>query len=499
MSATAGEGSLDDQVAIWNEGASSGTYKLYAPEVPQIETQELSEASLRASPAATTTAAAARPAAPAPEHLRPGGRVAAARATSFSSFTAVIERPRIKAHLDVVSVDGDKLFLLDGGKHFLLEGRAAAELGPLLDGTRELADLIADSGGGLPLPEVLRMLGTLDRLGFLADGPAGEDAPAAAYWDAAAIAPAAGARASSSSSSCTSRARCRTRNRSRPRSAARGSGSPTAASSPSSSPTTTSRPSSARLNRRLHDEGRQWVLAKLTGTELWLGPHVRPGESACWVCLEQRLAGNRQLARYLASKNGRAIVVPGAGAALAKYAPGRRGPRRDRGGGDPRHRPLDAARGGARHGRPPLARVGAPPRRPPAALPGLRRPRPRGAARPARELMPRPKHFTSDGGHRIERPEQTYERLAKHVSPITGAVSSLKRQTMEDNGVAYSYSSGHNFALMQDSLYFLRRNLRGRSGGKGRTEVQAKVGAICEAIERFSGVWRGDEPRLRAP
>jgi len=46
VSATAGEGSLDDQVAIWNEGASSGTYKLYVPAVPQIETQELSEAEL---------------------------------------------------------------------------------------------------------------------------------------------------------------------------------------------------------------------------------------------------------------------------------------------------------------------------------------------------------------------------------------------------------------------------------------------------------------------
>jgi ribosomal protein S12 methylthiotransferase accessory factor len=49
---------------------------------------------------------------------------------------------------------------------------------------------------------------------------------------------------------------------------------------------------------------------------------------------------------------------------------------------------------------------------------------------------------------------------------------------------------------MQDSLYFLRKNLRGRSGGKGRTDHQAKVGAVCEAIERFNGIYRGNEPHI---
>ncbi len=410
----------------------------------------------------------------------------------------MIERPRIKAHLDVVSVDGDKLFLLDGGKHFLLEGRAAAELGPLLDGTRELAELIADSGGGLPLPEVLRMLGTLDRLGFLADGPVEGDAPAAAYWDAAAIAPAAGARALERPVALHVAGAVPAE----PLAAALGSAALRIEDEGELAVVVAAdylHPDLAGLNRRLHAEGREWVLAKLTGTELWLGPHIRPGESACWACLEQRLAGNRQLARYLASKNGSATVVPGAGAALPSTL--------QVGAGllatevaeilaTGRSTRLDGALvtidlrslASERH------HVVRQPHCPVCGDPGL-------AARrdPRVELTPRPKHFTSDGGHRIERPEQTYERLAKHVSPITGAVSSLKRQTMEDNGVAYSYSSGHNFALMQDSLYFLRRNLRGRSGGKGRTEVQAKVGAICEAIERFSGVWRGDEPRLRAP
>jgi ribosomal protein S12 methylthiotransferase accessory factor YcaO len=66
------------------------------------------------------------------------------------------------------------------------------------------------------------------------------------------------------------------------------------------------------------------------------------------------------------------------------------------------------------------------------------------------------------------------------------------------NGLIYSYQSGHNFALMNDDLFFLLKNLRGRSGGKGMTDVQARASAVCEAIERYSGVFRGEEISRRA-
>ncbi len=48
VSSTAGEGNLEDQVAIWEEGETTGNYKLYVPEVPQVEAGELSEADLDA-------------------------------------------------------------------------------------------------------------------------------------------------------------------------------------------------------------------------------------------------------------------------------------------------------------------------------------------------------------------------------------------------------------------------------------------------------------------
>jgi oxazoline/thiazoline synthase len=447
---------------------------------------------------ATTTAAAARPAAPAPEHrLACGPDNGFGRRPGHGLYAStVIERPRIKAHLDVVSVDGDKLFLLDAGKHFLLEGRVAARLGPLLDGTRELADLIAEAGDELPLTEVLRTLGTLEALGYLADGPSEGDRGAVAYWDAAGVAPGTGASALSLpvellAAGAVPLAAIE---------AALGSSGLHLGDGGLALVVTEDylHDDLAEINRRLHAEGRPWVLAKPAGTQAWLGPFVRPGETACWACLAQRLAGNRQLERYLAGKNGRAVVIPSAGAALTSTLQATVGLLATEIAGilatgrSPRLEntlvtlELSTLASEQHHvARQPHCEVCGDPTLPQRRLVRV-------------ELNPVPKQFTSDGGHRIQRPEQTYERLAKHVSPLTGAVSSLKRQTMDDNGVAYSYSSGHNFALMQDSLYFLRRNLRGRSGGKGRTEVQAKVGAICEAIERFNGVFRGDERRERA-
>lgn len=410
----------------------------------------------------------------------------------------MIDRPRLKAHLEAVVVDGDKLFLLHEGKHFIVEGRAVARLAPVLDGTREVSDLLAELGGELPLPEVMRTLAKLEALGYLVDGPPVGEPGSVAWWDAAGIAPGRVAEAVAQTPvEVVAAGAVPTDGIARALEAAGlqvGAG-------PGSLPLVVAddylHPELEQLNARFHAEGRGWVLAKVTGSQAWLGPHVRPGETACWACLAERLSGNRQLERYLASKNGSSQVVargriatPSTLQAVTGLLAGDLQAILATGAAE---RLADtvvtfdlATLESERHHvvRQPYCRVCGDP-----------------AARAAKgsrvELQPRPKGFTSDGGHRIQRPEDTYQRLLKHVSPITGAVSSLKRQTVDDNGVAYSYSSGHNFALMQDSLYFLRRNLRGRSGGKGRTEVQAKVGAICEAIERFNGVWRGGEPGVR--
>jgi hypothetical protein len=46
VSNSQGEGSLDEQVRLWEEGQTSGTITLYVPDVPKIDTAELSESEL---------------------------------------------------------------------------------------------------------------------------------------------------------------------------------------------------------------------------------------------------------------------------------------------------------------------------------------------------------------------------------------------------------------------------------------------------------------------
>ena len=110
-------------------------------------------------------------------------------------------------------------------------------------------------------------------------------------------------------------------------------------------------------------------------------------------------------------------------------------------------------------------------------------------------LQSRQKTFTEDGGHRCLSPEKTLQRYGHHISPITGAVRGLSFLTQSNKDLTPTYVAGHNFATMFDSLYFLRENLRGRSSGKGKTDVQARASALGEAIERYSGVFQGDEPK----
>lgn len=41
IDSVAGDASLDDQVKLWEEGATSGDYKLYVPAEPQVDPAEL--------------------------------------------------------------------------------------------------------------------------------------------------------------------------------------------------------------------------------------------------------------------------------------------------------------------------------------------------------------------------------------------------------------------------------------------------------------------------
>ncbi len=257
-------------------------------------------------------------------------------------------------------------------------------------------------------------------------------------------------------------------------------------------------PALAAIDERQRALERPWLLLKPVGATVWVGPLLVPGRTGCWHCLAQRLQGNRAIESYLAQQRGAPMESPGGRArdpgaervAAALAAQQLRNIVAGAGAGPLEGTLLTIDTRTLEVARHPLHRR---PQCPACGDPGLVAQR--GFSPPV--LGSRPSAET--GLHRAQSVEATLDRVGAHVSPITGAVKSVDSVFTDTEGVIHAYTAGHNFAVQYDGLAFLRRSLRVRSGGKGPTDAQARVGAICEALERYSGVYRGDEARLRGP
>jgi ribosomal protein S12 methylthiotransferase accessory factor len=250
--------------------------------------------------------------------------------------------------------------------------------------------------------------------------------------------------------------------------------------------------------------GRPWMLARPSGREIWIGPLFQPGVTGCWGCLAERLRTNRPVESYLASRNERGgasdhdhacspatlqVAWGLVAQAVARWVASGELPAL-LGKVQTFDIPTWESKSHALVRLPFCPTCG-----PGNAANGVARP-------PDLDLERRPKVFTRDGGHRVVPPEVTLQRFAHHVSPITGAVSMLRCVGMNGNGngdgVQHTYIAGHNLARGHRSLQHLRSDLRNMSSGKGATDTQARASGLCEGLERYSGVFRGDEPRRRA-
>lgn len=100
-------------------------------------------------------------------------------------------------------------------------------------------------------------------------------------------------------------------------------------------------------------------------------------------------------------------------------------------------------------------------------------------------------------GYRTEKPENTLEKFQHLVSPLTGVLPYLRRSQGPNHSPINNYVSGRNMALQSHSLFWLNMHLRSGNGGKGKSDIQAKVGALCEAIERYCMVFSGEEYSIR--
>ncbi len=241
--------------------------------------------------------------------------------------------------------------------------------------------------------------------------------------------------------------------------------------------------------------GRPWLLAKPVGAQVWLGPILRPGESGCWHCLTHRLWGHRYAEAAVQAELGHTgparcplPALPSLTSAAAhlialeatKWLAGYRYQ------GQSCVWVLDTLDlNGRRHElrrRPQCAECGDP------SLMAEQ-------ARSPVELRPAPKATSQGGGHRTLTSVQVLESFRHLVSPVTGIIKEIIRDPNAPPFV-HAYRSGPNIARNVTSLAGLRSNLRAENGGKGVTSVDAEAGALCEAAERFSGTFQGDELRI---
>jgi ribosomal protein S12 methylthiotransferase accessory factor len=277
-------------------------------------------------------------------------------------------------------------------------------------------------------------------------------------------------------------------------------------------------PDLAALNQQQLQSKRPWLLVKPLGSVLWIGPVFTPDDTGCWHCLAQRLEGNREVEASVqrqkqasAQNNGNTChtttsYLPTARAALpSTLQTGLQFAATE----IAKHLVFTAASTTSATPLPNLNgklltfnyrtldfkthRLNRRPQCPTCGDPTILHQR---GFEPL-VLESRQKHFTRDGGHRAVTPQQTIEKYEHLISSITGVVTELVRITDPSNPLVHTYRAGHAFGDAT-SLRGLRSNLKHKSSGKGKTDSQSRASGFCEAVERYSGIYQGDEPRKPA-
>ncbi|NET61650.1 MAG: TOMM precursor leader peptide-binding protein [Symploca sp. SIO2E6] len=253
-------------------------------------------------------------------------------------------------------------------------------------------------------------------------------------------------------------------------------------------------PSLEEFNQQALAAQTPWMLLKPLGTIIWLGPLFVPHQTGCWHCFAQRWRDNRPMEEFIGrSKNLTTSLTPPLGFAPAtvqqaltmaaievfKWIVQKNNPRLT--GNLITYDTLTLqTQNHILVKRPQCSSCGQ--KLPQQPLPVV--------------LGHRKKGFTTDGGHRFCSPEATLQQYQHHISPITGVVRELSKIT--GPGLMHTYVARHHFRNVFDDLASLRQNIGGRSAGKGRTDSQARASGFGEAIERYSGVYQGDEISTKA-
>lgn len=250
-------------------------------------------------------------------------------------------------------------------------------------------------------------------------------------------------------------------------------------------------PSLNEFNQQALATKTPWMLVKPLGTIAWIGPLFYPDQTGCWHCFTQRWRDNQPIPEFITRhKNQTKLITPPLGFSEATIQTSlnlaaievfkwiiQKSNHRIEGNLITYDTLTLQTQDHILVKRPQCPSCGKSDVQKP--LPVV--------------LESRKKAFTSDGGHRFCSPGETLKKHQHHISPITGIIRELSK--ISNQGLTHTYIAKHHFRNIFDNLDSLRQNLGGRSAGKGKTDTQAKASGFCEAIERYSGVFQGDEIR----
>jgi len=103
--------------------------------------------------------------------------------------------------------------------------------------------------------------------------------------------------------------------------------------------------------------------------------------------------------------------------------------------------------------------------------------------------------FNQDGGSRTISPQQTVDSIKPFVSPKTGFITHIAELKDSEQHPVKIYTTAFFKKPAVTSLFTLNNNSFVHSCmGKGVSHPQSQASALCEAIERFSAHYQGDEP-----
>ena len=407
-------------------------------------------------------------------------------------------RPRLKScfRCEVIPLQG--VWLRSENQSFILANPAFIELFRLLDGTHTLAEIITLLQETISSPEVLSLL--MQIRDYVIDDPPPLSSAQAAFWEMLDIQPEVAYRRLQTSTLTVT---------------ALGDIDPTPFETILTSLGVQLSDRGERsliladdylqvglatFNHKALTENHPWMLVKPVGTEIWLGPLFIPGQTGCWECLRQRLQGKRTVETYLQHQKNPNYPFPSSLAVLpstwqtalslaatetVKWIVSGSNPTLE--GNIVTLNTLTLEQRNHRlMRRPQCAACGNP------HLMAQKQSTP-----PV--LQSCQKSFISDGGHRSRSPEQTFKQLQPHISPITGIISLLAppHDWERQQQLTPAYLSKGMFVDSHRDLDSLRRSLNRFASGKGKSDVQAKVSAIGEAIEHYAGGFHGDECRIR--